>query len=683
MVGLVCTLAAYTIARRYESAAVRLHLEEVASDTASAFQDVLEDQIEQLEAVVALFEASRSVEPAEFRTFTETLLRTSYLKAIEWIPRVSNASRAAFETARGGGFTFKDFEPDGKFVRARGRDEYFPVYYLEPLAGNEVALGLDLSSEPRRREALEAARDSGELSIAGPLTPAQLRAESGYYLLLLPRYARYASTPEQRRLTLAGFVAGLVRLQDLLDRAAARLPPSTVSSIIRDGSIEVAARRTGSSLLSADLPRHVLSTLAVAGHSLLIETTASEQFVAAGFSSLPRGILVGGATLTVALAVYVSWLATVIARQRRTQHALRETEERYRSLIEQAPEAIAIVDANTLRFLEVNPTAERLLKRSRDQILQLTIVDVSAPVQARGVTLAEAMDAILHRLQDDGVASYDWVLRDATGNDVYCESTASRLVGGHDKLFRLAVVDVTQRRAAEERQRELLRELDHRVKNCFATVLALADQAARATSDFETFHKSFSGRVRAMARAHEALAAREWKGASLESLITLVLAPFGLASSEKIRIHGASVVLAPQAASATSMIVHELATNATKYGALSGPRGGIDLDWAIRDDGSLYLVRRERNVARPQRIRGDDGFGTRLMRGLTEHELGGTFEREHREDGLWYRITLGPQHVSDESAADESAADPGPNTDTAGIPAAPSGSPTGAVESAA
>ncbi len=153
--------------------------------------------------------------------------------------------------------------------------------------------------------------------------------------------------------------------------------------------------------------------------------------------------------------------------------------------------------------------------------------------------------------------------------------------------------DVTERRQADERQVLMTRELDHRAKNALAVVLA----ALRLTpaSDPRAYAAAVEGRVGALARAHTLLTQRRWTGADLHDLVCGERrSVLPAAAAERFRIEGPAVLLAAQAAQPLSIALHELATNAARHGALSGPRGQVEVTWSIeRDSGALRLTWRE------------------------------------------------------------------------------------------
>jgi PAS domain S-box-containing protein len=151
------------------------------------------------------------------------------------------------------------------------------------------------------------------------------------------------------------------------------------------------------------------------------------------------------------------------------------------------------------------------------------------------------------------------------------EGRPERLIG--------VVVDVSERREAEERQKLLMREVDHRAKNALAVVQAVV-RLTRA-DDKDAFVRAVEGRVQAIARAQTLLASSRWAGASLRRLVEEEAAPFQSGDGSRVRIEGPEVLLEPDAAQPVALALHELFTNAAKYGALSLPSGVVELDWTV------------------------------------------------------------------------------------------------------
>ena len=205
----------------------------------------------------------------------------------------------------------------------------------------------------------------------------------------------------------------------------------------------------------------------------------------------------------------------------------------------------------------------------------------------------------------------------------------------------ITFVNVTELMRAQQRQHLLLAELNHRVKNMLTVVASLAQQLARRCTTIDQFTEGLVGRIQGLSRIHELLAANEWSPVALEPLVAAELAAF-VENGHRLATSGPRVLLQPRAAVTIGMILYELATNATKYGALSDARGRLLLDWRLEDQGSaphLVMTWREADgppVRRPEK----SGLGSELIeRGLT-FELNGTAVIDYRPKGAAVTLTI-------------------------------------------
>jgi two-component sensor histidine kinase len=192
-----------------------------------------------------------------------------------------------------------------------------------------------------------------------------------------------------------------------------------------------------------------------------------------------------------------------------------------------------------------------------------------------------------------------------------------------------------------ERRKFLLRELDHRCKNLLASAQSIADQTLRRAPSPEHFVDAFTGRMAAMARAHELLTREEWGRADLADVIAAALAPIGGIDGVRISAEGPTVSLAPETSMSFHMAFHELAVNAIRHGALSTDAGRVEIRWSISEGAPetrrLGLVWREVGGAPPTSDR--IGFGRRLLETMAGREVGGESRLTFEEDGARFTLT--------------------------------------------
>lgn len=189
-----------------------------------------------------------------------------------------------------------------------------------------------------------------------------------------------------------------------------------------------------------------------------------------------------------------------------------------------------------------------------------------------------------------------------------------------------------EREAARARQDVLIAELDHRVKNTLATIQSLVKYSAASAASLETFTRTVQMRLHAMARTHDLLTLARWEGAVLATIVEAEAAPYG--GAKRVKLDGPAVTLKPKAALSLALAIHELATNAAKYGALSVPEGRVEVAWDVRHETqSLVFAWRERGgppVASPTRR----GFGRTLLERSLAYEVDGRVTLEFARDGF-------------------------------------------------
>ena len=203
-------------------------------------------------------------------------------------------------------------------------------------------------------------------------------------------------------------------------------------------------------------------------------------------------------------------------------------------------------------------------------------------------------------------------------------------------------IDITERKRVEEQQCTLLAELDHRVKNALATVSAVVSHTRQGSRSVADFAAVLDGRIRSMAKTHELLSSRQWHGVSLTELVRRELAPY--AARNNTEIDGPEVTLSARAGQVVSMVLHELATNAAKHGALSVPNGRVSVRWQRGVNGSadaLELASNGKKAAAPlSGLPTPSGYGMEVIRDLIPYELGGGVDLTFPADGLCCRLEI-------------------------------------------
>ena len=327
---------------------------------------------------------------------------------------------------------------------------------------------------------------------------------------------------------------------------------------------------------------------------------------------------------------------------KRMEDRIRDSEQHMRDLLEGLPAAVYTTDANG-RITFFNKACINMAGRTPQLgdewcvTWRLHTAD-GAPLPHDQCPMAVALK------EDRPVRGVEAIAERPDGSFVPFIPYPTPLHDAHGKLIGAInmLVDITERKQAENRQKMLIDELNHRVKNTLATVQSLALQTARHSDNLTDFTARYEKRLLGLARAHDLLTKRHWEDAPLDYLASEVLAPMTESFGERVQIRGPSVTLNPRAALSLTMALTELATNAAKYGALSSEAGTLSLTWQVREAAGqtmLDLVWQESGgppVQAPKRR----GFGTRLMERCIERDLSGELDLVFDSTGLCCRTAI-------------------------------------------
>jgi CHASE1-domain containing sensor protein len=336
LLGIGFSLTVFFVIRSWEQKNVEKAFRLAAEDRATAVKGAFETELAMLELVRSALISDDRIEQQEFRDILEPFLsRSSGIKSVEWVPRVPGSQRAELEASarRDGidGFRITELTKDGKVVTAAQRDEYFPILYIGPQAGNKTVYGLDLGSEATRLEPLKLACDTGRTTASGRFTLVEeARSEDAKngegkedgFLVCLPTYhkGKPIDTVADRQKNLVGFVLGIFRPGEMIESAVAKLQSEGIDIGLHDPSdpagdrtFHYHASRTGEDrgkpadpqrLLDPKGVRHLVQ-LDVIGHLWTIICAPTPRFLAAHETWWPTGVLAAGLAFTAMLAGYV------------------------------------------------------------------------------------------------------------------------------------------------------------------------------------------------------------------------------------------------------------------------------------------------------------------------------------------------------------------------------------------
>jgi PAS domain S-box-containing protein len=335
------------------------------------------------------------------------------------------------------------------------------------------------------------------------------------------------------------------------------------------------------------------------------------------------------------LDVLARQAADLIERSR-TETALRESNEqllRLASIIESSNDAILTKDLDDI-ITNWNKSAERLFGYTADEIIG-TSGTILIPLELR-----DKESTILERIRrGERIEHYETVRQRKDGGLVNISLTVSPIKDAQGNVIGASKIarDITERKRNEEHTATLAREAEHRTKNILATVQATVNLSHSGTAD--GLKRAIEGRIMALAKIHDLFVKSRWTGAELACIAAQELAPYRTEDEARVQIDGPHVVLAPSTAQAIGVTIHELATNAAKYGSLSMPKGQVQVTWLCATDEHLILRWTESGgpaVKKPKR----QGFGISVIEKMIRQQLKGKMHLDWRAEGLACKIVL-------------------------------------------
>jgi PAS domain S-box-containing protein len=322
-----------------------------------------------------------------------------------------------------------------------------------------------------------------------------------------------------------------------------------------------------------------------------------------------------------------------ITERKRAAAALQESEVRYRALYDDNPSMYFTVDVGGI-VLSVNAFGAQQLGYTPAELVGRSVLQVVHPEDREEALrhLARCAD------QRDSVVTTELRKVHRDGSIMWVREVARAV---RDRGLLIVCEEITERKRAEDQQSLLIAELDHRVKNVLASVAAIARRTGERKGSMEDFVDRLDRRIQSMADAHDLLSRNRWQGVSLAELVNRELAPY--ASDGNTLVAGPDIVLAAAATQAMAMVLHELATNAAKYGALSSPQGRVCVRWQRQAPDKLRLEWLEEGGPRVV-AQTEAGYGTSVIRDLIPYELGGAVELNFGPSGVACVIEISVAH---------------------------------------
>lgn len=463
MVGVSASITAFMIATNVKDAAIEKEFIFESKQRIKAVRQKIDAKLQILDALKSFYKASNHVSRQEFATFVKPLIAMhSNIQAIEWIPKVSFDDRVKYEKQASedgiSNFAFRDKNNEGKLISAKARDNYYPVYYVEPLIGNEKSMGFDLGSNPKRLAALNKAKNSGKLMGSALIKLVQENGAKVGILVFNPIYVNNLNNNNVlQQKEIHGFVLIVLKVENLVADTSSDNQRNLLFYIEDISETDNVEAVYGSEPLNSQFTRE--ETISVGGRNWRIKTysnSTQQPFLWSSWLILFGGLLFS-VFITIGIVQLIRRREIVEALVNRRTIELKQSEEQHRAVVENAVDGLLTIDSKGL-IEKFNFAAQRIFGYRLDEVMGKNI-KILMPEPYHG-----EHDGYLSNYHNTGTKKIIGIGRQVEGrrkdgSTFPLDLSVSEMNFGSDKKFSGIVRDITERVALEEERKKFLDKL--------------------------------------------------------------------------------------------------------------------------------------------------------------------------------------------------------------------------------
>ncbi len=488
----------------------------------TSLQRTVEFDFVELRSVQTFCSVTPEVTPERFAQFVATLIdKHPSLRGIEWVPRVPESARANWQKLATGNGTescsIQERDRSGLLVPARGRDEYFPILYVEPARGNVAARGYDLANDPDCREAMTRARDLGKPVLTGKISLVNEPGNRVGVRMFLPVYRGHVvpATVSARQEQLSGYVVGIIRLKEIFEESLSGLAPMGIHICLQDET-----DRSRPALLYAHRSRlgsprdlepvfegsdafRIHRQVHLAGQIWAITCVASRRLSVADYDWRAWGAAGASLTLTGLLVAYLVLMARrhdetarfaeelshtnerlkhEILERKQAQSTLQVSQIKYRTLYESSSDAILLLDPHE-GFLNGNAAAVALFGCHREgELLSRSLLELSPDCQPNGRPSSTELERLVTLALRQGAHVFEWRHQRIDGSEFDAILMLTRMELENKRMLQVVVRDITEQKEMERTLRENEQYLQA-VFDTVATGILAIDAETRVITD--------------------------------------------------------------------------------------------------------------------------------------------------------------------------------------------------------